>query len=201
MSNKSEYAFRQQRPKRSSTVEHKSHYRKYKSQLRKDFNQKCGYCDDSDEFCGGKNGFQIDHFAPKSKFPKLTNCYTNLVYSCPYCNRAKSDKWLGNTLAPTHNLTEGFIDCCDEQYDQRFFHNFRGSIVARDSLGQHMIDNLNLFLIRHALIWQIGELGRIRGEIDTLIDQESGSSGIDLLIEFRNLTHKIEKYRKRLNEL
>src|SRR5690606_14199733 len=30
---------------------------------------------------------------PKSKFPSLTNVYSNLYYSCPICNTFKSDDW------------------------------------------------------------------------------------------------------------
>ena len=45
----------------------KNGYRRYKDYLAEDFNNRCGYCDESDLWSNGKKGFQIDHFAPKKK--------------------------------------------------------------------------------------------------------------------------------------
>ncbi len=200
MNKTNNHSFRLQQPVRSQNVQEQRRYQSYKSQLRKDFNSKCGYCDDHDKFCGGMRGYHIDHFAPKSKFPEWKNSYQNLVYSCPYCNGAKSNKWLGDKIFPSHNGNEGFIDPCDQEYDQHLFRDFRGHISGHDCLGEYMVQNLRLYLLRHVWTWQVEELSRIRDGIDALIPYTSGSKRKELLEEFRHLTHLIDDYRNRVNE-
>jgi hypothetical protein len=44
-------------------------------------------------------GFQIDHFKPVTKFPNDELRYANLIWTCPDCNRAKSDTWPARAAA------------------------------------------------------------------------------------------------------
>ena len=46
-------------------------YRRYKSELRKEFSYRCVYCDITEAELGGVQSFGIDHYKPQSKFPKL----------------------------------------------------------------------------------------------------------------------------------
>ena len=104
-------------PKRSIITENFNYKaKKIKQQLAKDFHMSCGYCGDSHYFVGGINNFHVDHFAPKSRFKELENNYQNLVYSCPYCNCSKSNKWVGHTAEETIVGNKGFIDPCDTIY-------------------------------------------------------------------------------------
>ncbi|MFW8696104.1 HNH endonuclease, partial [Mesorhizobium japonicum] len=73
---------------------------------------KCGYCDTPDYYSGGRTGFHIDHFAPKSKFDLLKNEYNNLVYCCPICNLGKSDDWPGDNPNTSFMGDIGYIDPC-----------------------------------------------------------------------------------------
>ena len=66
MARKSE-PLRQRVPERTCTKTYKS-YRSFKKDLRKDFNRRCGYCDDHDD--GFWRGFQIDHFIPQTQQKK-----------------------------------------------------------------------------------------------------------------------------------
>jgi len=126
-------------------------YTSFKPYLRADFNKRCGYCDDLDVYHGGVRGYQIDHFRPHSivTFKHLKEDYSNLVYSCPFCNRAKSNKWLDE---------DGFIDPCESEYDEHLARNSRGQIVAKTSRGQYIHKNLNLHLKRHELLWMIEKI-------------------------------------------
>lgn len=202
MSKVNKREFRNKRPTRSKNIKPERNYRKYKTQLRKDFNSKCGYCDDHDEFCGGERGFHIDHFAPKSKFPELTNDYQNLVYSCPYCNGKKLNTWVGKNHSPSHNGTEGFVDPTKSQYDQQFCRDAQGRIIGQTPLGKYMVQNLNLDLMRHAYIWQIAELNRKCDEVNGLmmIPNSSSSMRKELLERYVQISKRIEGYRKRINE-
>jgi len=75
--------------------QHYNNYRAYKEHLRTDFHRRCGYCNDLDHHCNGVRGFHIDHFVPLKPYseqhPSIETDYNNLVYSCPYCNNAKSN--------------------------------------------------------------------------------------------------------------
>ena len=119
---------RQIKPQRTCTKEYND-YKRYKDVLRSDFNKKCGYCDDADYFMGGRRGYQIDHFKPQDGFPELECVYSNLVYACPFCNRAKWNKWQD---------TEGFIDPCEDAYDQHLHRNNNGQIIPKTNHGNYI---------------------------------------------------------------
>ena len=138
------------KPVRTCTKTYAS-YTSFKPYIREDFNKRCGYCDDLDVYHGGSRGYQIDHFKPHSiaRFSALKEEYSNLVYSCPFCNRAKSNKW---------EDTDGFIDPCDEEYDEHLKRNDRGQIIATTNRGQYIHKNLNFHLKRHELLWMIEKI-------------------------------------------
>jgi len=164
-----------------------ANYGAYKPYLRDDFNRRCGYCDGLDLYSGGSRGFQIDHFKPKKLFAGLSTEYANLVYSCPFCNRAKWDKW---------KSSDGFIDPCDERYDECLYRNEKGQIKYKNSQGQYIYDNLNLHLRRHELIWIIEKLKVQRAQLDELLITLGVGHEQELMIlrQFREIQQKINKY-------
>lgn len=154
-----------------SAPQHRTRYQAYKAELRADFNMRCGYCDDSDETFGFQKGFHIEHFAPKSLFPDLTVIYTNLIYSCPLCNMAKSNKWIGENHNQSNNGTEGFVDPCELEYDDHLMRDAQGRIQARTDLGSYMVKNLKLSLLSHQLNWQIRKLEELLTKLAELTDE------------------------------
>lgn len=158
---------RLQTPKRTYSGKAKTNYRSYKKELRDDFNKRCGYCDDSDFLCGGRRGFHIDHFKPKSKFEHLENDYGNLVYSCPYCNWAKSDDWPSDDEKQNVIGDKGYVDPCDSDYERHFERHANGRIRPKTELGKYMFKKLKLGLRRHQLAW-------IRDCLDKLLEELSG---------------------------
>ncbi len=176
------------KPTRTCTRTYAS-YISFKPYIRADFNKRCGYCDDLDFYHGGSRGYQIDHFKPHSiaRFSALKEEYSNLVYSCPFCNRAKSNKW---------EDTDGFIDPCDEEYDNHLKRNNRGQIVAITRRGQYIHKNLNLHLKRHELLWMIEKLEQQSIELDSRLDilGEGHESELKILRKFRKIQNEIKKY-------
>lgn len=134
-------------------------YTSFKPFIRKDFNKRCGYCDDLDIYHGGKSNYQIDHFKPKKKFPKLEVTYNNLVYSCPFCNRAKWNKWKEN----------GFIDPCTNLYDEHLERCNNGQIKHKSIRGKYIYENLNLQLKRHELLWMIEKIIEQKKELKSYL--------------------------------
>ncbi|WP_322981273.1 HNH endonuclease [Pseudomonas sp. C11] len=181
------------------TIEARSPYTKYRDELRVDFNQACGYCDD-DDYRSDKVCFHIDHFAPKKHFPHLEDTYTNLVYACRFCNVRKSDHWIGKDPLIHHDGKKGFVDPCSDEYEDHLGRNSSGRIFAKTDLGRYIASRLNLGLLRHELLWNSRQLRLLRIQIRYLLAQycEAGlpkdSVYIELLERFLELTEKIEKY-------
>src|SRR3989344_7641205 len=158
------YPLRDKIPSRTCVKTYTDHKR-YKPYLRKDFNKKCGYCDDYDAFVGGPDSYHVDHFVPAGDFPHLSTTYSNLVYSCQYCNRAKWNKWPSNSEHINIVNNEGFVDPCDVNYNTHFERDSNGDIIALTELGNYMHKNLHLHLERHAILWN---LNRIQEQRNTL---------------------------------
>ena len=121
-----------------------SHWGKFRDELSDRFFGKCGYCE---RRCDGPaNSPTVDHFRPKSKFPKLTYEWTNWIFSCKRCNEEKGNLWPDS----------GFVDPCAEPLDERPESYFSldletGEIVVKPDLpaaakhkAQNTIDCINL---------------------------------------------------------
>ncbi|MGH1337242.1 MAG: HNH endonuclease [Aureispira sp.] len=154
-------------------------YRTYKKYLRKDFNDRCGYCDGLISWMGGYRAFHIDHFVPWKRFNvshshlNLKLDYNNLVFSCPYCNTHKAAKWpTGDPYVHNDNIN-GFIDPCDATYNSSFSRNSEGEIVPLNCVAKYMHKELCLGLERHSLNWKIESLIKLKYELKEEI--ESGN--------------------------
>ena len=95
--------------------------------------------------------------------------YDNLLYSCPWCNRAKWDIWPSND--PEINIVgeEGFVDPCTEEYDKHFERRPDGSIEGITLLGKYMHKTLQLYLKRHAIVHNVDKLRRKKTELEASI--------------------------------
>jgi uncharacterized protein (TIGR02646 family) len=169
-------------------------YRKYKSHLRKDFFCSCGYCGDLDHFLGGSNIYHIDHFAPKSKFPDLENKYSNLVYSCPFCNNAKNNDWIGKDPKISFDSKKGtgYIDPCDNDYEAHLERNGKGEIIGKTKIGKYMVNKLNLELPRHSIIWKLTLLKKTIDELKQKKDKLPNNTG--LIEEYNNMLEQYQEY-------
>ena len=133
--------------------------------MAKDFGHRCAYCNDPDVYGGGYRAYHVEHFAPKEKFPALRFDYDNLLYACPWCNRAKWDIWPSDD--PKINIVgeEGFVDPCTEEYDKHLERLTDGSIAGTTPLGKYMHKTLHLYLKRHAIIHNVDRLRRKMNEL------------------------------------
>lgn len=148
-------SIKKQIPQRSYSGEKWRTNASNKKRLVIDFQRRCGYCDDHDKYRGGTKAYQVEHFAPKEKFGYLEHMYENLLYCCPYCNNAKSDKWIGES--PEENIRDncGFVDPCSEEYYNHLKRKKDGTITPVTLLGSYMYRELKLYLIRHKILYKL----------------------------------------------
>ncbi len=73
-------------------------YSDWKEQIAEECYYQCVYCSIHESQFGGIDHYHIEHYKPKSipKFKDLENDILNLFYSCPICNRFKSNDWPNN---------------------------------------------------------------------------------------------------------
>lgn len=156
-------------------------WRDHKPDLREDFNQCCGYCDSHDSY--RNTYFEVDHFVPKDFFSKngsisLTQ-YSNLVYSCKFCNNTKRAKWPTQNEKIFNNGTEGYVDPCDIEYDSHFYRTEDGGIMWKTVLGKWMFKEAFKFDERQQgmkLLWNLRRLHEIIKDLASILgnlDKES----------------------------
>ena len=158
-------------------------YTECKDILAEDFQQMCGYC--------GKHRktllkqFQIDHFAPQSKFPEKRDIYKNLVLACPQCNRLKSDKWIGNNPEVSNDGKRGFVDPATEEYDQHLYREDDGKIMYKTEVGKYMYDLLKFIIRRTDLIWKIIKLSELKEELKSFLRDNPDEEGNRKFVEIQ----------------
>ncbi|WP_046756589.1 HNH endonuclease [Kordia jejudonensis] len=165
--------FREYTPKRRNITTDVSAYRKHRNDLKIDYKNRCGYCNDIDTW--RFIWFEIDHFIPKTrnKKPFLTikteTDYSNLVYSCRSCNNAKRNKWPSNNQNIPNINNKGFIDPCDDNYSEQFDRLDSGRIIPKTELGEWMYNAMKLYKPQHEIIWNIDLLDKLIDEIEELL--------------------------------
>lgn len=75
-----------------------ANYQKYRPCLRLELDYRCAYCGASEWGVApgyAFGAFEIDHHRPVSveRFRALRSTYSNLLWACKTCNRAKGDRW------------------------------------------------------------------------------------------------------------
>ena len=167
-------------------------YTECKEILAEDFQQLCGYC--------GKNRktllkqFQIDHFAPQSKFPERKNVYENLVLAYPQCNRLKSDKWIGEDADISNNQVEGFVDPATEEFDEHLYRKDNGEIMYKTELGKYMYNLLKFNIRRTDIIWRIIKLNELKEQLKKELKENPDKEGSMKFFEIQEQLDELLDY-------
>jgi hypothetical protein len=125
-------------------------YSEYKPYLRTEAKKKCVYCAIHEGRLGGIDHFHVEHFKPKSidRFAKLEKDFNNLFYSCPICNRFKSNDWPNDPNDDFSNIS--YIDPSKANYNDVFNIEENGKITGNYIASNYMIEKI--FLNRPQLI-------------------------------------------------
>ncbi|UTW67727.1 HNH endonuclease [bacterium SCSIO 12643] len=189
--------FREHTPKRRNITTDVSAYGKHRDDLKLDYQNRCGYCNDIDTW--RFVWFEIDHFVPKKYLKTISETdYSNLVYSCRSCNNAKRAKWPTGDENKHNESNKGFIDPCDDGYNNQFERLKTGSIRPKTELGEWMYNAMKLYKPQHEIIWNIDLLDQLIEEIETLLDASPNSDIENRLLE---AYREFRKYVKNLSNV
>jgi hypothetical protein len=83
---------------------------------------------------------------------------SNLIFSCSYCNLAKSDKWISENENVNIINDEGFVDPCHDDYKDLFFRDSTGKIMPKSELAKYIHKELKLGLKIHSIFWTLERL-------------------------------------------
>ena len=170
----------------------KKDYTECKDILAEDFQQMCGYCGKDRKVL--LKHFQIDHFAPKSKFPDKKNIYENLVLACPQCNRLKSDKWIGENSEISNDGEKGFVDPADEEYSKHLYRDDNGKIMYNTKVGEYMYNVLKFNIRKTDLIWKIMKLNELKKELKENLKSNPDAEGDRKFVEIQNELDELLEY-------
>ena len=163
---------------------HYKDYHSYRKWLEEDFHHRCAYCDMADEWIDPLP-FQIDHFIPRAEFEKvgridLDTDYRNLMYSCPVCNRLKSDCFDGEI--PENDILNPYLyNPVEVDYNTIFYRDEDGHIRSEDPLGKQMIRQLQLYRPTKHMAWLMDEIKTIYDELEQKIKEEKNPRKRQLL--------------------
>ena len=176
----------------------KGTYPDWKEQIAEECYFQCIYCAINEAQFGGIDHFHIEHYRPKSieKFKKYENDIKNLYYSCPICNRFKSNDWpndsddLNKVCYPdpsTHNYSDLF-DVNTDSY----------KLLGKYTSTVYMVERL--FLNRAQLIYERREF-LLRLKYFKVIEVLKVLIKKKVITDDSSLVHKFIDLISKMNEL
>lgn len=178
---------------------------KHKPDLREDFHSHCGYCGSYDGY--RHTWYEVDHFIPKSLLEgKISDVeYSNLVYSCKFCNNKKLAKWPTEDISIPNANDKGFVDPCDKNYDTHLYRTDDGGIMWSTDLGKWMWEKAFKFDERNYALRLLWELNERRKLLDIFIielnkREENSNEYNEIKSKAEKLSFEYYKYDKALIE-
>jgi len=183
--------FREHTPKRRDNAPDVLEHGEHRKRLKEDFVNRCGYCNDIDTW--RFIWFEIDHFVPQKHLVNIKSTdYNNLVYSCRSCNNSKRAKWpTGNEKLHNKNNI-GFIDPCDDSFNDQFNREHSGRIIPITAIGKWMYNALKLYKPQHEIIWNIEQLHLLIVELREVV--KDYPNNYDLKNRLIELYNKYDEY-------
>jgi hypothetical protein len=132
----------------------------------------------------------IDHFCPKTRFPKLAVEYSNLYYCCGECNTYKGDRWPSKSELAADLR---FVDVCVEEWFEHISFDETG-IVPLTPPGRFTVEILRLQrpeLSRRnrEIVIKYERFSELLARADAMLDRinfRSDPAGFHDLIEIRD---------------
>jgi hypothetical protein len=177
-------------------------HRSYKPHLQREFRRKCVYCRTPDGLKGAE-GFSVDHYQPKSRFPHLSLAWSNLFYACNVCNT-----WKGESVS----TAELFLpNPCEHRMAEHL--QYRGAEVETYTPhGEWLAELVHLGErreLREFILSALGEFLTTRNELigdlityETRLDEARDSEELILLrIAIREVGEELERVDRHIGRL
>ena len=118
-------------------------WRDWKQHIADECGSRCVYCAIDEGRFGGLRNFHVEHFRPKSRFPRFENEIRNLYLACAVCNVLKCDDWPGDPKAD--HTTPAYPDPAQSDYNDLFSINLSTFEVSSVTVaGQYVTERLML---------------------------------------------------------
>src|SRR3989344_4366167 len=168
--------------------------------LRQEGGLRCVYCAIYENALGGVQGFHVEHYKPKKRFPALINILSNLFYSCPICNRFKSNDWpaepnkkFGNSSYPNPSQVDySILFEVDEKSG-----SIKGKFVASKYIVERLYFNRPQLILERRQHSLDEELNLLNGKNKDLIKELKTKSDKKSLVYLA----KLADFSTKLNEL
>lgn len=202
--------FRDRQPARrvKPTKKPRTNWTAHKPDLQTDFNNHCGYCHSYDGF--RNTYYEVDHFVPKELIKKNNWAislvtYSNLVYSCKFCNNNKLNIWPSNSPTVFRIRSKGFVDPCNIDYDKHFYRTNKGAIKGKTPLGKWMATKAFKFDERERsiiVLWNLNTLRKIIEELEIQLSRNAINSRKynSIKVELERCAYEYVKFDKELIE-
>lgn len=166
------------------------HDTRVKEFLRKEGDFRCVYCAVHENALGGIQSFHVEHYRPKTKFPALKHTLANLFYSCPVCNRFKSNDWPAEPHKTFKNSS--YPDPSIVNYSILFeLNNKNGFVVGKYVASKYIIERLYFnrpqLILERKQYFLDKELGDLNTEYSRLIQELGARSDLKSISYLKNL--------------
>jgi HNH endonuclease len=176
--------------------------RSYKPHLQREFHRKCVYCRISDGL-KGYEGFGVDHYLPKSRFPGLSTAWSNLFYACNVCNT-----WKGESVSTPERFLPN--PCAHEMADHLQYQG--ADVEAYTPHGEWLAELLHLGErreLRELILSALGQFLTTRNELlqeltahEVRLDQDQSDQERGLLeAAIREATGDLERLDRNIELL
>ena len=116
-------------------------YTGYRAGVREDFECCCAYCLRHEEWGGGAEHYELDHFKPKKLFPELVNDFNNIYYCCHRCNKRKHCSWPSEREL---NSGAAFVDLCQDNFNNHYLVLENGKLEFLTRAAEYTAKKLRL---------------------------------------------------------
>jgi uncharacterized protein (TIGR02646 family) len=179
--------------------------RECREYLRKASRYSCVYCTITESESPGAT-FNIEHFRPKTLFPKLTNKINNLRYSCPRCNSYKGDNWIKNDEGCIYDCETcqnkvclenifRFVDCLHEDPVDHFVIQ-DNSILAPINGSKPAEHTIKFLRLNRA---QLIKLRKVRSFLD-MWEESLKNKREQAIIDFERINLRLSEFKKEYGE-
>lgn len=138
--------------------------------------RRCVYCGILEARCGGVYYMHVEHYRPKSKFPKRSDDLHNLYVACAICNVFKRDDW---PMDPDGFNLPAYPEPVRHDYNELFSISSDGRVSSAFPAGSYMTVRLALNRVQLILDRRFEAVSKkimeLKDEVEQLVSQNAAN--------------------------